>query len=88
MATRLYIGNLSQTTTVDSLKKLFGQHGLIARAKIVTDKDTGQSKGFGYVEMETGEAAKAAVAGLHGHSLDGQRIKVHKSRTQPHTTKP
>jgi RNA recognition motif-containing protein len=83
MATRLYIGNLSLNTTTDGLKGLFGQHGAIARAKIVTDKSTGKPKGFGYVEMETREAAQAAITGLHGHSLDGKKIKVRKSQSQP-----
>ena len=87
MATRLYIGNLSLNTTTEGLKGLFGQHGAIARAKIVTDKVTGKPKGFGYVEMETREAAQAAITGLHGHSLDGKRIKVRKSRTQPGNAK-
>jgi len=83
MATRLYIGNLSLNTTTEGLKTLFGQHGTVARAKIVTDKATGKPKGFGYVEMGTRNAAQAAITGLHGHSLDGKKIKVRKSQTQP-----
>ena len=83
MATRLYIGNLSLNTTTEGLKTLFGQHGSIARAKIIKDKSTGKPKGFGYVEMETREEAQAAIAGLHGQPLDGKNIKVRKSQTQP-----
>jgi RNA recognition motif-containing protein len=83
MTTRLYIGNLSLNTTTEGLKTLFGQHGSIARVKIVTDKNTGKPKGFGYVEMGTREAAQVAIAKLHGHALDGKIIKVRESQTQP-----
>ncbi len=86
MGKRLYIGNLTDDTTVEQLRAHFGEHGPITRAKIATEKDTGKPKGFGFVEIETDGAAEAAIASLDGSTLNGNSIKVREARTQP--TKP
>lgn len=83
MGKRLYVGNLSQDTTEENLRTVFSDHGSITSAKIVTDKDSGQPKGFGFVEMETEEAAQAAMTALDGSALNGRAMKVREARTQP-----
>lgn len=83
MGKRLYVGNLSQDTTEENLRTVFSDHGSITSAKIVTDKGSGQPKGFGFVEMETEEAAQAAMTALDGSALNGRAMKVREARTQP-----
>jgi RNA recognition motif-containing protein len=85
MGKRLYVGNLSQDTTEENLRTVFGDHGSISSANIVTEKVTGQPRGFGFVEMETEEAAQAAMTSLDGSTLNGRAIKVREARTQPTT---
>jgi RNA recognition motif-containing protein len=73
MAQKLYIGNLPFTTTEDELRQLFGQHGNVESAQIITDRDTGQPRGFAFIEMDN---ADAAIAALDNHSLGGRTLKV------------
>ncbi|MDP3964310.1 MAG: RNA-binding protein [bacterium] len=80
MAKRLYVGNLSYSTTDDSLKEAFGQAGTVESATIIMDKMTGRSKGFGFVEMSTDEEAQKAIEMYDGKDLDGRTVKVNEAR--------
>jgi cold-inducible RNA-binding protein len=82
MATKLYVGNLSFQTTQQDLEDLFGQSGQVESVSIVTDRDTGQSRGFAFVEMATNEAAQAAIQALDGKDLDGRALKVNEARAK------
>ncbi|HWX43483.1 MAG TPA: RNA-binding protein [Blastocatellia bacterium] len=79
MSKRIYVGNLSYQTTENDLADLFGQLGEVASANIITDRDTGRSKGFGFVEMGSDEADKA-IAQLNGSELDGRTLTVNEAR--------
>lgn len=76
----IYAGNLSWNLKDQDLQNLFAAHGEVTSAKIVTDKFTGRSKGFGFVEMPNDEQANAAIAALNGTELDGRSIVVNESR--------
>ena len=76
MAVKLFIGSLSFSTSTDRLREAFARIGTVESASVVTDRDTGRSRGFGFVEMATAEEANDAVARLNGTELDGRRIKV------------
>ncbi len=76
MAHKLFIGGISFSTSTDSLRQLFAQVGAVESVAVVTDRDTGQSRGFGFVEMATAEEANQAVTRLNGHQLDGRQLKV------------
>lgn len=79
MAVKLFIGGLSYSTTTEGLRAAFAAVGAVESASIVTDRDTGRSRGFGFVEMATPEDADQAVSRLNGASLDGRTIKVEKA---------
>lgn len=72
----LYVGNLPWSTTEDALKALFAAHGTVDRAKIVTDRDTGRSRGFAFVTMNNDAEGQAAIAALNGNKMDGRAITV------------
>ena len=80
MAKKLYVGNLSYGTTDGDLQNLFGPHGTVQSAQVITDRDTGRSKGFGFVEMDTGEQATAAIAALNGQDVNGRALTVNEAR--------
>ncbi|MFW5744606.1 MAG: RNA recognition motif domain-containing protein [Spirochaetota bacterium] len=80
MATKLYVGNLSYQTQEDELREHFAQFGTVVSANVVTDRDTGRSRGFGFVEMSTEEEARAAESGMNGKEVDGRTLKVNESR--------
>lgn len=80
MAAKLFVGGISWDTTEDSLRTLFSQVGTVATVAIITDKFTGKSKGFGFVEMSTPEEAQKAIAELNGKDLDGRAIAVSEAR--------
>jgi len=80
MATKLFVGKLSYDSTDDSLKTLFAQFGTVVSAAVIKDRDTSQSKGFGFVEMETLEEANAAIAALDGKDFEGRMIIVNIAR--------
>lgn len=80
MAKNLYVGNLSYDTTEAGLRAAFEAHGEVATVNIITDRETGRPRGFGFVEMATDEAAASAVEGLNGQMLDGRQIKVAEAR--------
>ena len=79
MATKLFVGSLAWATTDDSLKQFFSQAGTVVSARVITDRATGRSKGFGFVEMSSDEEAQKAIA-LAGQQLDGRAIVVNEAR--------
>lgn len=80
MATKLFVGGLSWDTTEDSLRAFFTGVGTVTTASIITDKFTGKSRGFGFVEMGSDEEAKKAIAELNGKQLDGRTIVVNEAK--------
>lgn len=80
MSVNLYAGNLSYEMKEDSLKELFEDHGGVNSAKIIVDKFTGRSKGFGFIEMITSEEAEVAIAKLNGVEVMGRNIRVNYAR--------
>lgn len=82
MSTKLFVGGLSWSTTEDSLRTFFAQSGTVVSATVITDKYTGKSKGFGFVEMSTEDEAKQAMEKLNGQTLDGRAITVNEARPQ------
>jgi RNA recognition motif-containing protein len=80
MVNRAYVGNLPFTFTAADLQQLFGSFGSVKGAEIVMDRMTGRSRGFGFVEMESEEQLKAAMAGLDGKSVDGRNLTVNEAR--------
>jgi RNA recognition motif-containing protein len=76
MASKLYVGGLPYTTTSESLRQHFGQCGAVESATVITDRDTGQSRGFGFVEMSTTEEAQQAISKLHDQSFEGRKLTV------------
>lgn len=80
MAKKLYVGNLSYEVTEDELSQLFSQCGQVSGARIVKDRDTGRSKGFGFVEMPNDDEADQAISRMKGHDLKGRPIMVDEAR--------
>ena len=80
MGNRLYVGNLAYSVTDDSLQRAFSAHGSVTSAKVMMDRDSGRSKGFGFVEMATDEEAQAAIRAMNGVSLDGRAINVNEAK--------
>lgn len=76
----IYIGNLPYNATEEQLGELFGAHGTVDRVSIIKDRDTGRSKGFGFVEMNNDEEAKKAIEELDGHSFLNRNIRVNEAR--------
>jgi RNA recognition motif-containing protein len=79
---KLYVGNLSYDTSEASLRTLFAAHGEVVSINLITDRDSGRAKGFGFVEMGTPEEAQKAVAALDGTQLDGRALKVNEAKPQ------
>jgi RNA recognition motif-containing protein len=82
MSTKLYVGGLPYSITEQQLLELFAQHGTVASAKVITDKFTGQSRGFGFVEMSTPEEAQKAISALNGTQLGGRSLTVNEAKPQ------
>jgi cold-inducible RNA-binding protein len=80
MARKLYVGNLSYNTTEEQLRDLFSEVGEITDIALITDRDTGRSKGFGFIEMATDEAAQEAIERYNGYSLDNRDLTVNIAR--------
>ena len=78
MTKNLYVGNLPFQTTADDLREAFGQYGTVARAQVVSDRETGRSRGFGFVEMEDG--AEEAIAKMNGADYQGRTLTVNEAR--------
>ena len=79
----IYVGSLSRDVTEEDLQEAFGAFGQVASAKIIKDKFSGESKGFGFVEMPEKAEAQAAIAGLNGKDLKGQTLNVNEARPRP-----
>src|SRR5260370_28501332 len=82
MASKLYVGGLAYSTTSEGLREFFAQSGNVLSATVITDRFSGQSRGFGFVEMGTAEEAQNAISQLNGRELDGRRITVEVSHPQ------
>ncbi len=76
MGRKIYVGNLSYNTTSSDLEQLFSQHGSVQSAEVIADRDSGRSKGFGFVQMGSDDEAQAAIAALNGQEVDGRNLTV------------
>ncbi len=86
MSTKLYVGGLPYSTTEQQLNELFSQQGSVTSAKVITDKFSGQSRGFGFVEMSTTDEAQKAISVLNGTQLDGRPLTVNEAKPQEKRT--
>ena len=80
MGSKLYVGNLSYETTSSDLEQLCSSHGTVQSAQIISDRDTGQSKGFGFVQMGSDKEAQAAISALNGHEMGGRALTVNEAK--------
>ncbi|WP_298925153.1 RNA-binding protein [uncultured Ramlibacter sp.] len=80
MSTKIYVGNLPYSVTDSTMESNFSEFGAVSSAKVMIDRETGRSKGFGFVEMASAEAAQAAITALNGMSVDGRAIVVNLAR--------
>jgi len=87
MTKKIYVGNMSYSTSEDSLRQLFTQYGEVLSVNVITDRYTGRAKGFGFVEMATEETAKAAIAALNGKEVDGRQLKVNEANDKPRSNR-
>jgi cold-inducible RNA-binding protein len=88
VATKLFVGGLPYSVTDDELQELFAPFGTIASAKVIIDRETNRSKGFGFVEMENDDEAKAAIAEMHDKEIGGRKIAVNEARPQERRERP
>ena len=79
MSKKIYVGNLSWNTTESDLSDLFAQYGEVLSVRIITDRDTNRSKGFGFIEMADSDAADAAISTYNGKELDGRNLRVNEA---------
>ena len=86
MGSKLYVGNLSYHTSPQELEELFGAYGSVTSVEIITDRDTGQSKGFGFVQMGSAEDAESAINGMNEKQIDGRPLTVNEAK--PKTDRP
>jgi RNA recognition motif-containing protein len=82
MGNRIYVGNLSYSTTDDVLREAFAKHGEVVSANVMLDRVSGQSRGFGFVEMATEDQAKTAIEAMHGFALDNRTLTVNEARAR------
>jgi cold-inducible RNA-binding protein len=80
MGNKLYVGNLSYNTTGSDLEQLFSQHGTVQSAEVIADRETGRSKGFGFVQMGSDQEAQAAITALNGQQHDGRALTVNEAK--------
>ncbi len=85
MAKKIYVGNMSYGTSEDSLRSLFATYGEVVSVNVITDRYTGESKGFGFVEMAEDAAAMASISGLNGREVDGRQLRVNEAHDKPRT---
>jgi RNA recognition motif-containing protein len=83
MGKKLYVGNLTYGVTDSTLQQLFEPFGTVESAQVIMDRDTGRSKGFGFVEMGSDQEAQAAIAGLNGKEVEGRSLTVNEARPKP-----
>ncbi len=82
MSNKIYVGGLPYSTTEGQLQEIFAAHGAVESARVITDKFTGRSRGFGFVEMSTDEEAQKAIEALNGTEVDGRTLTVNEARPQ------
>ncbi len=82
MSKKLYVGNLSYAVSNRDLEAMIAVHGTVESANVITDRETGRSKGFGFVEMANEQAAKAAISALDGKDLEGRNLTVNEARSR------
>jgi len=80
MSRKIYVGNLPWSTTSSDLEAMFSPHGAVRSAEVISDRETGRSRGFGFVEMETDEGLQAAINALNGHEINGRPLTVNEAR--------
>jgi RNA recognition motif-containing protein len=80
MARKIYVGNLPWSTTSADLEAMFSPHGAVRSAEVISDRETGRSRGFGFVEMETDEGLQAAITALNGQEMNGRPLTVNEAR--------
>ncbi|HEX9940953.1 MAG TPA: RNA-binding protein [Thermoanaerobaculia bacterium] len=80
MGKKLYVGNLAYGVRDSDLEEMFAAHGTVQSAQVISDRDTGRSKGFGFVEMSSDEEARAAISALNGKEVDGRSLTVNEAR--------
>src|SRR5207244_6751473 len=83
MGKKLYVGNLTYEVTDSALEQMFAAHGTVQSAQVIMDRDTGRSKGFGFVEMGSDQEAQAAIAALNGKEVEGRSLTVNEARPRP-----
>ncbi|HAP43956.1 MAG: RNA-binding protein [Spirochaetes bacterium GWD1_61_31] len=83
MSKKIYVGNLSYNTSENSLRDIFSAYGQVDSVKIITDRDSGQSKGFCFVEMANDGDAQSAIQGTNGRDVDGRQLKVNEAMDKP-----
>ena len=83
MGKKLYVGNLPYSVADSDLQRLFEAHGSVVSAQVIMDRDTGRSKGFGFVEMGNDSEAQAAIADMNGKEVDGRSLTVNEARPKP-----
>jgi RNA recognition motif-containing protein len=83
MGKKIYVGNLNYRTTAEGLQGLFSRYGEVAGASLVTDRETGQPRGFAFIEMTTPEAASQAITDLDGKEFEGRRLRVNEAVNKP-----
>jgi RNA recognition motif-containing protein len=83
MGRKLYVGNLTYGVTDSDLQQMFEPHGTVESAQVIMDRETGRSKGFGFVEMKTDQEAQTAIAALNGKEVDGRALTVNEARPRP-----
>lgn len=86
--TNIFVGNLSFATTQDDLLSVFSAYGAVERVSIITDRDTGQPRGFAFVEMPNSNEAQSAITGLNGTDLHGRSLNVNEARPKPEGGRP
>ena len=86
MGSKLYVGNLSYDTSSSDLNEMFGEFGTVSSAEVINDRDTGRSKGFGFVQMGSDAEAQAAIDGMHDKNVDGRNLTVNEAK--PKTDRP
>ena len=77
---QIYVGNMSYNTSEDNLRELFGQYGEVSSVKIITDRETGRAKGFGFITMDTDSEAKEAIEALHQKEYDGRTLTINEAK--------
>jgi RNA recognition motif-containing protein len=80
MSKKLYVGNLPYSATEDQLRKIFERHGAVASVSVITDRETGRPRGFGFVEMSEASAASDAIRALDGSNMDGRALKINEAQ--------